>query len=898
MRSTRKGRKRLRSKSSCQPTRCIMAALMSIGGGQGILPAVAAAQETTIDSDAYQDEIIYGNNNGDPKTSNDDANGNTITVTAGHIVRSIYGGHNSDNPDEPANDNTLIMDGTVKRNAYGGKSDAGTANGNTVNISGTILTETGYGFVYGGVSESNTANHNDVTITGNVSGGSVYGGNSTSGNAEWNTVTVDGGGHISQSSAAGRSVEGKAMHNTFTLKNGTTSTIAGGRTTSGTAEQNDAIIEGGSAFMAVGADAENGIVNTNRLTIKGGTITVGAYGGLINSILLVGHATNNTIDITNGTINGDVAGGLSHKGNATGNTINVSGGTINISEDLFFAGGRSTDSKADNNTINMHGGTINVGTGILVAGGYSVDGTANNNTINMDGGKITGGVAAGRSVNNSATGNTINLYDLDGISDYINGTIQGGAGTTSSDNTLNFLGTANLPNATLDGSTIQNLNVYTTSNSVKDITGNIGNMHFYLPANISNGDTMLTVSNGIETNLDNTTINWSSASMPNLSDGEKVTLIYNANNLSTNGTILPAPRSYLRTTGISNDTTYTFTTEREDTKAIVIRTSTKTTTGDGVTLPARTRSLVETRTAMTSLLNGGSDFVATQVMDEAEAVAIDPEISVVYGRLVPFAVFGGGSLNLDTGADVDLNSYYVNLGLTKEIKNRNGSLYLGPILEYGHGSYDSYSDNSVHGWGKGHYVGGGFFFRQRNHDGLYYEGDLRAGRVKSDYQGNLAEGLNADYTNSGSYIAGHLGFGKIFQLNKTDTMDTYLRYFYTRTSGEEVNIHSNMNEEMFNFDSVNSHRLRIGARYYHALNERSKLYAGLAYQYEFSGEATATHDGLSAPSTSLKGSSGMAELGWKVTSNQKVPMTVDLGVTAWAGKQKGVMGRLKLSWAF
>ena len=776
------------------------------------MPAVALAQETTIDDDTYIGEEVYGNNDGDPRIPNGEPSNNSITIKENGTVKVVYGGKSTN--DQDANSNTITIAGQIT-DAYneeecdviGGKANTGSANLNHVIVESTSNVKHS---VYGGKTVKGPANNNTVEINGSVSH-DAYGGYSEDGDVEGNTVIINN--QVMNYGIGGYSATGKAINNTAILSDSgiMVTSIAGGRSESGTVELNQTIISGGYANIASGGYNINGSVEKNTLTIKDGEVGMG-FGGFIE-----------------------------------------------------FGGGNGN---ANDNIVNVHGGTIDIE------------------------------VAGGRSENGNAIGNTVNLYTLN---DNINGSIYGGqagAGKTSADNTVNFLGTAILPNATLEGSTIQNLNVYTTSNSVKDITGNIGNMHFYLPANISNGDTMLTVSNGIETNLDNTAINWSSASMPNLSEGEMITLIRNDNGLSTNGTTLAAPKSYLRATGISNDTTYTFTTEKQDTTANVIQASTQTTTGDGVNLPARTQSLVAPRTAMTSLINGGSDFVATQVMDEAEAVAIDPEISVVYGRLVPFAVFGGGSLNLDTGADVDLNSYYVNLGLTKEIKNRNGSLYLGPILEYGHGSYDSYSDNSVHGWGKGHYVGGGFFFRQRNHDGLYYEGDLRAGRVKSDYQGNLAEGLNADYTNSGSYIAGHLGFGKIFQLNKTDTMDTYLRYFYTRTSGEEVNIHSNMNEEMFNFDSVNSHRLRIGARYYHALNERSKLYAGLAYQYEFGGEATATHDGLSAPSTSLKGSSGMAELGWKVTSNQKVPMTVDLGVTAWAGKQKGVMGRLKLSWAF
>ncbi len=560
MRTTRKARKRLKNKNSCQSTRCIMAALMSIGGGQGILPAVALAQETTIDDDTYQNDSVYGNNDGTAPTNHKgNASNNSITITDNGSVQEVYGGQSTTG--QNANNNIVTIAGQVPNKddgnipptiisygiAAGGETTTGNANFNRVTVESTG--NVGHN-VYGGKTVNGSANNNTIEVEGTVSH-DVYGGYSQNGNVEGNTVTNNG--IINSQSVGGYSVNGKAINNTSILNaNGDVSTIAGGKSDKGIVELNQAIINGGRANMAMGglniyADAKN-----NTLTINGGEVIAGAFGSFI-------EPTATSI------------------GNAYDNIVNI------------------------------HGGTIGILAPAIVAGGFAPNG--------------------------NAIGNTVNLYTLN---NNINGTIKGGMtlNGTSSDNTVNFLGTATLPNATLDGSTIQNLNVYTTSNSVKDITGNIGNMHFYLPANISNGDTMLTVSNGIETNLDNTTINWSSASMPNLSDGEKVTLIYNANNLSTNGTILPGPRSYLRATGISNDTTYTFTTEREDTKAIVIRTSTKATTGDGVTLPARTQSLVATRTAMTSLINGGSDFVATQVMDEAEAVAIDPEISVVYGRLV------------------------------------------------------------------------------------------------------------------------------------------------------------------------------------------------------------------------------------------------------------------------
>ena len=100
-----------------------------------------------------------------------------------------------------------------------------------------------------------------------------------------------------------------------------------------------------------------------------------------------------------------------------------------------------------------------------------------------------------------------------------------------------------------------------------------------------------------------------------------------------------------------------------------------------------------------------------------------------------------------------------------------------------------------------------------------------------------------------------------------------------------------------NFSSVDSHRVRLGARLTHTVNERNKLYGGLAYQYEFDGDARATYNnGTSAPSPSVKGSSGMLELGWQVKPGGR--MTLDLGVIGWIGKQRGVTGHLGAMWQF
>ena len=559
MRTTRRARKRLSQKRNSHTGRYVMAALMSLGGGQGILPAAALAQETTIDTN-MKGSIVVGNNDGtDLTTPTGSASNNSVTITEDGLVDQVYGGKSENGQNADNNIVTIVgavpnrydaIDPAITRSygiAAGGETNTGSANFNHVTVESTGDVEYN---VYGGKTVKGPANNNTVEIDGTVSN-NAYGGYSEDGDAEGNTVIINN--LVINYGIGGYSATGKAINNTAILSDSgiMVTSIAGGRSESGTVELNQTIISGGYANIASGGYNINGGVEKNTLTIKDGEVERG-FGGFI-----------------------EFGGG---NGNANDNIVNVHGGTI----DIEVAGGRSESGYANDNIVNVYGGTIG-------------------NTL------MPATVAGGFATNGNAIGNTVNLYTLN---DNINGTIYGGqagAGKTSADNTVNFLGTAILPNATLEGDTIQNLNVHTTGNSVGSINGNIKNMNFYLPASISAGDTMLTVANDI-TNLDNTAINWSSASMPNLSEGEKITLIRNDNGLSTNGTTLAAPKSYLRATGISSDTTYTFTTEKEDTTAIVIRTSTQTTTGDGVNLPARTQSLVATRTAMTSLINGGSDF--------------------------------------------------------------------------------------------------------------------------------------------------------------------------------------------------------------------------------------------------------------------------------------------------
>ena len=307
-----------------------------------------------------------------------------------------------------------------------------------------------------------------------------------------------------------------------------------------------------------------------------------------------------------------------------------------------------------------------------------------------------------------------------------------------------------------------------------------------------------------------------------------------------------------------------------------------------------------------TIVNAGADMLASQGFAQAaNAVALDMAEQAENGApatsgFTPFAAFGGSSLRAESGSHVNTKGFSLNIGFAREIANSQGKLLFGPVIEYGGGNYDSYLDNGAHGKGGAHYFGLGLMARQINHNGFYYEGSIRGGRVSSDYESNdVRTGVKVGYDSDSNYWAAHLGIGKVFTAGKRDSVDAYLKYFYSHQAGDNVAIKFNGQEtgDRGNFESVDSNRIRIGARYTHKINERNSFYGGLAYQYEFGGEARAHFTGVGeTPSPSMKGSSGMLELGWQVKPGG--PVTIDLGVNGWAGKQRGGSVQLGATWTF
>ncbi len=691
-------------------------------------------------------------------------------------------------------------------------------------------------------------------------------------------------------------------------------TVSGNETTVGT-------VSGAVAFNNGYSYASDVLENT--VTIDGGLITGGVYGGQVKKYPSddygdYGHVTKNEVIINNGTFGSasatgaevrsnpkEIAGGFTEKGNAIDNHVTINNGT-------FVS------------TI-VDEGLITVAMSHSIYGGFSKEGSANDNTVTINGGtlkynqieeiptfpvRIYGGKGTEAASNNTVTINTsldyVAIYGGDTTTDsgdYITGT----AANNNIVNILKPLNAMGLYGGLGEKSTGNTLNI-AAKNVTTDVVSGFQNMNFFLPKDIENGETMLTIKGVVSTegevfgnDLTGVTFGVAAQQGVNLKKGDTVNIVYGENGLITKDK-LDITTEFKVPSSLLTDDKYELSISKKDEKTIIAKVDNvkkdepippgpKPEPKPGPTLDDILKSPVETRMAMTTMVNAGGDLMAGQGMRNAEDAA-----AAGGGESSAFLSISGGKERAESGSYVDTKGINMNLGFAKEIENKSGKLVIGPVVEYGHGNYDSYQDSGIKADGKANYWGLGIIAKQTNNNGFYYEGSLRAGRVKSDYSGNLRESLHVSYDSSATYWAAHLGAGKLMDVGHSNTLDVYGKYFYSRTGSDSTYL--NGANEVANFDAVNSHRLRIGTRLTHALNEQNKIYGGLAYQYEFNGDARATYSTSGvAPSPSVKGSSGMIELGWQVKPG-KSPMTIDLGVTGWVGKQRGITANVQANWTF
>ncbi len=821
--------------------------------------------------------------------------GNTVSIIKSSAA-NVYGGKGDTSSKE---NNVEISDSTIKKNVYGGYADNdknGSAEKNKVTISaGSKVSED----IYGGYATHNT-NENKVSITNGAEvGQNVFGGYSLKADSKNNEVTINGGSVVTANVAGGVTVKGSSEGNTVRIIKSSAANVYGGKGDTSSKGNSVEISEGTISNSVYGGYADNdnnSSAEKNNVTISAGSKVSGSiYGGYANH-----NANENKVSFSNvAEVGESVFGGYSLKADSKNNEVTIEGvGVVKA----YVAGGVALAGISEGNKVNIAHSSVNVN----VYGGYSFKGNSLDNTVTIDNSIVNENVYGGYTESDGAISEKIqNNKVIFKNGAKIKGDVYGG---------YDKLNKANITNNTLE--------VVGKGNEAKSIQ-NFDKLNFFITKDLIANDTMLKVTDTALIN--NAEIKAGVELGTKLNENDKINLI-TAGALKAENIITGTMTDGL----ITIDKGIKVAIEPDGNKLVGVINGTTPPGGGGTTPPggggttppggggttppggggttppggggttpgagslyadADAKSPVETQSAALTMLNLGHDLLTTAGYENA-ALAVDGEEE---GSVNPFITMSANNQKLDTGSHVDLKAWNMNLGFAKKINNNSGKLIIVPVIEYGRGSYDSYLDNGTHGDGDAHFWGAGLMAKQLNDDGLYYEGSLRAGRMSTDYQSAVAGGIK--YDSDATYYAAHLGMGKVVQLNDKDTLDYYGKLFYTRQQGDKVTVGTGAT---YDFDATTSLRTRLGARYTHQLSEKNAFYAGLAWQHEFDGESNAivatTLGSASAPAPSMKGDTGIMELGWRVNNSDKFEL--GLGVNSSVGKQKGVGFNLSLNFSF
>ena len=301
--------------------------------------------------------------------------------------------------------------------------------------------------------------------------------------------------------------------------------------------------------------------------------------------------------------------------------------------------------------------------------------------------------------------------------------------------------------------------------------------------------------------------------------------------------------------------------------------------------------VAENRAVAAAFANQSTDLIS----DSLDTISRDSNYGVK-----TFAAVHGNRSKYDVNSDIKINGWSVIAGVGNADKFDNGSEFSwGVFYENGSGNYRTYNEFNnefFRGDGSIVYNGGGIAARYTNKNGVYTEGSLRAGMLKSDMDNALRDGAGNfyGYESESAYYGAHLGIGKIISLSESSDLDVYGKFFHTYTEGDSFKV---ANDE-FEFDSINSDRLRVGARITGNKENKFSTYYGLAYEYEFNGDADMTAQGLKAPTQSLQGSSVMAEIGFNYQPTPTSPWNFDLNMRGYAGERQGSSFNVQATYTF
>ena len=880
---------------------------------------------------------VFANNGGTVDNDGDYVGNNspsssTIYIDNGY-AGNVYGGKADSG--EIINNEIFISGGTITGNVYSGKvTCGGSVKNNYISIdNSTILGAVSHGEA--NIVSNNEININDSTIGSidkvfyfaignsevseniiNITGGTIIGKEisvafSQFGNITGNELNISGG-KIIGSVRLGTTFLGAVTDNIIKIS-GTADLVDAELTATpvlnGRNSNNNLIIDGWSGSNGNGNYSIKELQNFDNIefkNIKGNTgLMSDTVTGMNDTQIIISSVdiTNlgNVKDYTFGTItlnktitdaindfpnkidtttlngwnfndnetNGIYAGYVNATTTTNDNTITITGDIeksvltgvfIDESGNKHYKGSSTPDDTTDDTT------TLTIGNGFdtkvaTVAGVYAAGSkNAENGVIYISGDNISYDktVYADYSESGSVNGNTIYVAANTNASKMT----LSGTNNTGSDNVLNLDGSAtfkainkfdaiNFDKINWDnGSTVLNITENTEIDSLANTNINIKSLNFAGGAEINAGESMYII-NG-----------------KNLGIGTGTGKVDALSNFTAGVAIEGTGMAEVASDG--NSVKYTLTEVKQN---------------DQIDLVA------ENRAVAAAFVNQGTDLIS----DSLDTISRDSN----YGVKI-FAAVHGNRSKYDVNSDIKINGWSTIVGVGNAGKFDNGSEFSwGVFYENGSGNYrtfNEFNNEFFRGAGSLVYNGGGIEARYTNKNGVYTEGSLRAGMLKSDMDNALRDGAGNfyGYESESAYYGAHIGIGKIISLSENSDLDVYGKFFHTYTEGDSFKVAG----DEFEFDSINSDRLRIGARITSNKENKFSTYYGLAYEYEFNGDADMTAQGLKAPTQSLQGSSVMAEVGFNYQPTPTSPWSFDLNMRGYTGERQGGSFNVQATYTF
>ncbi|MDR2170344.1 MAG: hypothetical protein LBP59_09395 [Planctomycetaceae bacterium] len=279
--------------------------------------------------------------------------------------------------------------------------------------------------------------------------------------------------------------------------------------------------------------------------------------------------------------------------------------------------------------------------------------------------------------------------------------------------------------------------------------------------------------------------------------------------------------------------------------------------------------------------------------------------SVCNWTTTPFASIRGDWYSVDTGggSNFDVRGSVFQVGLAFQRKSSCSRLFWGVFFDSGCADYDTYNyipevvrSPDFRGDGELTATGGGIFVKRYIKGGWRFDGIVRGGNLRNEYYNpdvNIHDtNFEMRYDIDSAYVGVDLGLMRQWKIGKRRLFDLYGRYGWTYMAGDTItwNYETDDNKSKYSetvrFDEINSHRIRLGARFTQRRDVKLSWYWGGGYEYEFDGKAKGYAIGVgSFDGTALRGGYGIGEIGLIYKKGDKFQLNA--GLTGYAGNQKG-----------